>query len=63
MDYKDLTPEQMDKAKACKTAEELIALAKAEGVELSDEQLEMISGGDKNSWCFCKGDCRGHFYE
>ena len=46
MDIKDLTPEQMEKAKACTSASELIDLAKAEGVELSDEQLEQISGGD-----------------
>ena len=45
MDIKDLTPEQIEKAKACKTAEELLELAKAEGVELSDEQLDGIAGG------------------
>lgn len=28
-----------------KTTEELVALAKAEGVDLTDEQLEVISGG------------------
>ena len=47
MNYEDLTPEQCEKAKACKTAEELLALAKAEGYELSDEDLEEISGGRK----------------
>ena len=47
MEFKDLTPEQQEKAKACKTANELIALANEEGVELSNEQLEAISGG---SW-------------
>ena len=45
MDFKDLTPEQMEKAKACTTVDELVALAKNEGVELTDEQLEAISGG------------------
>ena len=45
MDFNDLTPEQMEKAKACKTPEELFALAKEEGVELTDEQIEAISGG------------------
>ena len=55
MDIKDLTSEQMEKAKACASPSELIELAKAEGVELSDEQLEQISGGD-----FWEGlcDCR-----
>ncbi|ACV21388.1 Uncharacterised protein [Slackia heliotrinireducens] len=41
----DLTAEQMEKAKACETPEELLALAKQEGIELSEEQLEGISGG------------------
>jgi len=45
MDFENLTPEQIEKAKACKTVEELFALAKAEGVELSEEQLESLSGG------------------
>lgn len=44
-DYKDLTPEQMEKAKACKSAEELVALAKEEGVELSDDMVEGVAGG------------------
>ena len=45
MEFKDLTPEQQEKARACKTAEELLALAKAEGYELTDEELEAVSGG------------------
>ena len=36
----------MEKARACTSPDELIELAKAEGVELSDEQLEQIAGGD-----------------
>ena len=46
MDVRDLTPEQVEKAKTCTTPEELVRLAKAEGVELSDEELEVASGGD-----------------
>lgn len=45
MDYNDLSDELKKKAEACKTADELIALAEAEGVELSDEQLDAMSGG------------------
>ena len=45
MEFKDLTPEQQAKARACKMPEELLALAKAEGYELSDEELEGVSGG------------------
>ncbi len=44
MDIKDLTPEQREKARG-KSPAELIELAKAEGVELSDEQLGAIAGG------------------
>ena len=42
---KGLTEEQIAKAKACKTPEELIALAKEEGIELTEEQLEAVNGG------------------
>lgn len=43
--YDGLTEEQKAKAKACRTPEELVNLAKSEGVELTDEQLEGIAGG------------------
>ena len=42
---KGLTEEQIKKVKACKNAEEILALAKVEGVTLSEEQLEAVSGG------------------
>lgn len=47
MEFKDLTGEQKEKAKACaaKTPEELMALAKEEAYELSDEQLGEVAGG------------------
>ena len=45
MDFDSLTPEQIEKAKACKTPEELLALAKDEGLELSEEQLDSVAGG------------------
>ena len=54
MEYKDLTPEQMEKARECKTKDELVALAKEEGVELTEEQLEAVSGG---SWSGDPSDC------
>ena len=41
----NLTPELMERAKACANSEELMALAKEEGVELTDEQLEAVAGG------------------
>jgi predicted RNA-binding Zn-ribbon protein involved in translation (DUF1610 family) len=42
---KGLTKEQIAKVKACKSQESLLALAKDEGIELTDEQLSAISGG------------------
>lgn len=45
MDLKDFTPEQIEKARACSTPEELFALIKEEGVALSDDMLDQISGG------------------
>ena len=42
---KGLTDEQIAKVKACKGSEELLALAKKEGIELSNEQLAAVSGG------------------
>ena len=40
-----LTEEQIAKARKCKNSDELLALAAAEEVELTDEQLRTISGG------------------
>ena len=51
MDFENLPPELKEKAKACENPKELIELASAEGIELSDEQLEAISGG--SSWDSC----------
>ncbi len=42
---KGLTEEQIKKVEACKSSEEILNLAKAEGIELTDEQLEVVSGG------------------
>ena len=40
-----LTDEQKEKAKACKTVEELTEMLTEAGVELSDELLEAVAGG------------------
>ena len=40
-----LNQEQIDKVKSCDSAEEILKAAKEEGVELTDEQLEAVSGG------------------
>ena len=45
MDIEGLTPEQQEMLKGCSTPEEMLALAQEDGYELSDEQLEAVSGG------------------
>lgn len=45
MDFEGLTPELKEKVLACKTPEDLLALAKQEGYELSEEELGAVSGG------------------
>lgn len=42
---KGLSEEQIKKLNACNSSEEILTLAKDEGVELTNEQLEAISGG------------------
>ena len=43
---KGLSEEQIARVKACKNSEEVLALAKEEGIELTEEQLEAVSGGN-----------------
>ena len=61
--YKILTDDQKKAVEAAQTPEELLALAKEVGYELSPEQLENVAGG-KGKWCFdhcpsdtCTDDC------
>lgn len=37
--------ELQEKLKSAKTPDDLVALAKEEGIELTDDQIEAISGG------------------
>ena len=48
MNFADMPDSIRERAKACKSPEELLALAKEEGYELSDEDLDAVNGGD--SW-------------
>lgn len=43
--YESLTEEQKEKAKNCKTIDELVQLAAEVGMELPDEVLESVAGG------------------
>lgn len=56
MHFNDLTPEQKEKLSTVTSPEELLALARDEGRELSDDELEQIAGGgggwvDENKAC------------
>mgnify|MGYP002626667600 CR=1 FL=1 len=62
--FEDLSIELQEKAKACNTSEEILALAKEEGYELPDEGLDAVSGGVRGGvWVaqdncnLCKGVC------
>ena len=46
MNVNDLSPKQIEKLRACHTPEEILALAKEEGRELNDEELDSIAGGE-----------------
>ena len=59
---KGLTDEQIAKVKACKNSENLLKLAKEQGIELSDEQLKAVSGGGCFSSPKC-GKCGGELEE
>lgn len=55
MNYEDLTPEQKERARACKSPEDILRLAQAEGYELTDEELSSVAGGGfwdcDDLWC------------
>ena len=61
MDFNDLSAEQKAKVSNCRTIEELFELAKEEGMDISDEELDGVAGG---AWCnaheySCPGFCQG----
>ena len=45
MQLDELSDDLKAKVLACKSPEELLALAQEEGYELSDDELEAVSGG------------------
>ena len=63
-DYKKmfdgLSDDLKKKATECHTSEELMELAKTEGIDLTDEQLDAISGGFE--W-ICDEDTCEEYYD
>ena len=49
--YNNVTDEQKEKVKACKTNEELMDFAGKEGIELPDDLVEAVAGGDALDQC------------
>ena len=47
---KYMSPELLEKAREVTNTDELMTLVQNEGVDLTDEQLAAISGGDASSW-------------
>ena len=64
MSFEELRSEIKEKIRACKTLDELKALAEAEGFELSEEDLQGVSGGGLegcNDYYKCSDfDCDEH---
>ena len=44
----DMTPEQMEKAQACKTSEELAGFAQSIGITLSEEELRAFEEEERD---------------
>ncbi len=57
--WDSLTEEQKEKAKACKSMDELTALAGSMGVELPDELLDSVAGGFRTATGVLCPYCRG----
>ena len=58
MNFEDLSPELREKALLCKTPDELLQLAESAGIELSDKQLEAVSGG---ALWDCDDECSDYY--
>ena len=57
-DYiKDLAPDMQEKARACGSVEELLALAKEAKVPVPDEALAAIAGGEDPDSSICTHPC------
>ena len=59
MKPEELTDEQKAKLMACRDSAELRSMLGEMGIELTDEQLDAVAGGDggSNSW----GQCDGYY--
>ena len=54
--FNDLSPEMQERARACRTKEELLQLAADEDIEIPMEALESVAGGCDQGERYC-ADC------
>ena len=71
IDKSEITNDSVEKVLQCKSVEELMALAKAEGMELTKEEAEAylselddktlvnVAGGNECMFCPCQSDYQG----
>ena len=59
--FSTLTDEQKKAVEAAQTPEELLALAKKAGYELSPDQLEAVAGGLCWMYCVKEDSCKMYF--
>ena len=50
MNTDNLTSDQLSHLKECKSVEDLMGFVKEESIELTDEQLEAVTGGVAQGW-------------
>lgn len=66
MRFEDLTPEMIERAKKCETAEERLAFIQENGIELTEKQLEDVAGGqdscDVGGTCPMRTGSKGHVW-
>ena len=60
MDTEKLNPAVKAKLRGCGTPEEMLALAQEEGYELSDSELEGVSGGWGSCGDYTRAKCDYH---
>ncbi len=56
--FSQVSNEVAEKARHCKTHEELMQLLNEEGIELTDRQTELVAAGGCNP--LCDNDCTTH---
>jgi hypothetical protein len=56
--FSQVSDEVAEKARHCKTHEELMQLLKENNIELTERQMELVAGGGCNP--LCDNDCTTH---